>query len=90
MMLYYWATKTISIHTPHAGSDWKTLLTFWNAIRFQSTLPMRGATRILTGILLLQSFQSTLPMRGATIALVGGIIDVGISIHTPHAGSDFL
>ena len=36
----------ISIHTPHAGSDrhWKTTNSTWN--RFQSTLPMRGATFI--------------------------------------------
>ena len=34
--------------------------------RFQSTLPMRGATSALFGIPLAMLFQSTLPMRGAT------------------------
>ena len=34
----------ISIHTPHAGSDWGFLCTYDNHEEFQSTLPMRGAT----------------------------------------------
>ena len=33
-------------------------------------------------------FQSTLPMRGATVAVRHGGRSGGISIHTPHAGSD--
>ena len=38
--------RTISIHTPHAGSDLsKAGFTHWLRL-FQSTLPMRGATRI--------------------------------------------
>ena len=58
-------------------------------LKFQSTLPMRGATRIRehrqNGFI---GFQSTLPMRGATWweVVVGGIFT--ISIHAPHAGSD--
>ena len=35
-----------------------------------------------------QVFQSTLPMRGATIFPSKDAIAAGISIHTPHAGSD--
>ena len=37
----------ISIHTPHAGSDNQMLKIPPNHITFQSTLPMRGATRLL-------------------------------------------
>ena len=59
-------TFLISIHTPHAGSD-----NIWINVdslkkRFQSTLPMRGATVCFQFQRLLLSFQSTLPMRGAT------------------------
>ena len=56
----------ISIHTPHAGSDIVHLIPVFSSLRFQSTLPMRGATRgdQRTGDCL--RFQSTLPMRGAT------------------------
>ncbi len=36
-------------------------------------------------------FQSTLPMRGATFQGFGQCAkELGISIHTPHAGSDCL
>ncbi len=56
----------ISIHAPHAGSDlWGIIITS-RCLRFQSTLPMRGAT-VRHGITLEElAFQSTLPMRGAT------------------------
>ena len=37
-------TSRISIHTPHAGSDIIKLYLVFNYLRFQSTLPMRGAT----------------------------------------------
>ena len=102
--------QLISIHAPHAGSDGYDLVThrwipdfnprspcgerlrwvwgaffrvyfnprspcgerliFINPTRifyiFQSTLPMRGATKMTTNVTALIIFQSTLPMRGAT------------------------
>ena len=56
--------------------------------RFQSTLPMRGATNPLIGIAARQAFQSTLPMRGATHLSSDSRATRKISIHAPHAGSD--
>ena len=56
----------ISIHTPHAGSDYKCCDAFSCQCLFQSTLPMRGATAMILPVLFLWQFQSTLPMRGAT------------------------
>ena len=84
-------TTDISIHTPHAGSDFcKSGFGIFLGT-FQSTLPMRGATK--NGdhkICYKWRFQSTLPMRGATAYLsITGHIS-GISIHTPHAGSDYV
>ena len=38
----------------------------------------------------LQLFQSTLPMRGATVFRYKPHGNFQISIHTPHAGSDYL
>ena len=55
---------------------------------FQSTLPMRGATLTLQTAVLYCVFQSTLPMRGATWDCGIESREDGISIHTPHAGSD--
>ena len=40
------STIQISIHTPHAGSDLLVDSTLCNQVIFQSTLPMRGATKI--------------------------------------------
>ena len=61
----------------------------WAGSRFQSTLPLRGAT--LTGDrtdTIADRFQSTLPLRGATMYLryVGALHF--ISIHAPLTGSD--
>ena len=62
------------------------------SIRFQSTLPGWGATRI---IVIPQDkfdiFQSTLPGWGATIyAVRRRNKKTKISIHAPRMGSDFL
>ena len=42
----------------------------WTLMQFQSTLPVRGATRPLDGCLCGLQFQSTLPVRGATYTLL--------------------
>ena len=79
----------ISIHTPHAGSDYLGSEHQFGAGRFQSTLPMRGATaRDQLAEHNLRQFQSTLPMRGATTKVYTFPACMTISIHTPHAGSD--
>ena len=59
------------------------------ADRFQSTLPLRGATRHRMTMMVPTVFQSTLPLRGATLQVCDfwGTARM-ISIHTPLAGSD--
>ena len=57
-------------------------------MKFQSTLPMRGATRPRRFAIRTNAFQSTLPMRGATKPSEWYAMMPGISIHAPHAGSD--
>ena len=59
------------------------------ALRFQSTLPMRGATDAKRGRRGAIRFQSTLPMRGATCSVPWRDLSRSISIHAPHAGSDY-
>ncbi|EFT83506.1 hypothetical protein HMPREF0620_0511 [Parascardovia denticolens DSM 10105 = JCM 12538] len=56
--------------------------------RFQSTLPLRGATIVDSGHSSSSSFQSTLPLRGATHQYQLGKDGDKISIHAPLAGSD--
>ena len=59
----------ISIHTPLAGSDSMSALPRSVFLRFQSTLPLRGATMLVDAHLVILIFQSTLPLRGATYKL---------------------
>ena len=59
--------QSISIHTPHAGSDATHAYVSLAYAEFQSTLPMRGVTGIPdVEIATPDEFQSTLPMRGVT------------------------
>ena len=56
--------------------------------QFQSTLPVRGATRTTMWISVPTTFQSTLPVRGATGQLEQRHVNGLISIHAPREGSD--
>ncbi len=56
----------ISIHAPHAGSDVFQSTHGRLITTFQSTPPMRGATRAEYKAMIDEKFQSTPPMRGAT------------------------
>ena len=57
--------------------------------KFQSTLPVRGATSIASACLLAMTlFQSTLPVRGATLSAIRPEREANISIHAPREGSD--
>ena len=61
----------------------------WDAYIFQSTRPVRGATRQSRCGSWTVSFQSTRPVRGATLAAIPGDAQGGISIHAPRAGRDY-
>ena len=79
----------ISIHAPRAGSDLRFLPLIGYVILFQSTLPVRGATRNLRRHQRKAQFQSTLPVRGATSChMASRFCARPISIHAPRAGSD--
>ena len=81
-------TRGFQSTLPMRGATFATMDTQCHVI-FQSTLPMRGATGLgLVPFPLLLAFQSTLPMRGATACKQASTEERGISIHTPHAGSD--
>ena len=80
----------ISIHAPRAGSDIRRADSRQDRNKFQSTLPVRGATPLHGEFEWDDAFQSTLPVRGATS--LGDILCRGracISIHAPRAGSDY-
>ena len=56
----------ISIHAPHAGRDGSASSGRVACVGFQSTRPMRGATKEGETFICPKIFQSTRPMRGAT------------------------
>ena len=57
-------------------------------IEFQSSLPVRGATRQQSKEVPMDEFQSTLPGRGATLLSQFVSLFPQISIHAPREGSD--
>ena len=57
-------------------------------VRFQSTLPLRGATTSPKLVISADIFQSTLPLRGATHKSSFTTTLLAISIHAPLTGSD--
>ena len=82
----------ISIHAPHTGRDVISLSYRGGKVGFQSTRPIRGATRLPSQRLLkaYHRFQSTRPIRGATQFYNLLLSNIRISIHAPHTGRDWL
>ena len=82
------AAKFISIHAPRVGSDAIHKAVMRLANKFQSTLPVWGATGKTLPSSMLFIFQSTLPVWGATLRHTPALAQRGISIHAPRVGSD--
>ena len=80
---------TISIHAPRAGSDQAFTLTGEQAMKFQSTLPVRGATDAEPAPHTSQSISIHAPRAGSDPSVISCVEVVPvISIHAPRAGSD--
>ena len=80
--------KKISIHAPRTGSDLPQERNSYDNRQFQSTLPARGATRILFA-----RYNDTLisihaPRTGSDTGKLELHFDKSISIHAPRTGSD--
>ena len=81
----------ISIHAPRGGSDISCGVAMQELARFQSTLPVWGATPG-SDIYVVRKlvFQSTLPVWGATFFHMNNVAINPISIHAPRVGSDII
>ena len=79
---------SISIHAPLAGSDYPCERHNWGSNRFQSTLPLRGATH--PPCLFASRRRNFNPRSpcGERLQHLRGVILDKISIHAPLAGSD--
>ena len=80
---------SISIHAPHAGSDSDSYQTNRPGGDFNPRSPC--GERLLSLLFYWEGmkFKSTLPMRGATPLPHRELRRERISIHAPHAGSDY-
>ena len=81
-------TLEISIHAPHAGSDPEGIHQISGIQHFNPRSPCGERLWFLPFLRIQSEFQSTLPMRGATQSLRAYFLEIAISIHAPHAGSD--
>ena len=81
--------ERISIHAPRAGSDETTKIHEWMAQAFQSTPPVRGATRCNKGARGRHVISIHAPRAGSDrAAVLYSVAFFCISIHAPRAGSD--
>ena len=80
--------QAISIHAPHAGSDQYPVENGAPEKVFQSTLPTRGATELVTEVRAQIFISIHAPHAGSDTDCQNFAIDIIISIHAPHAGSD--
>ena len=81
------APVMISIHAPHAGSDSADPKDFC-LTKFQSTLPMRGATQGTIDVIDPGDFNPRSPCGERQEGQMNETDLMHISIHAPHAGSD--
>ena len=84
-----WREQVISIHAPREGCDLHGDAGAEQPNPFQSTHPVRGATRACRPpYWIFWEFQSTHPVRGATVSVRFLGRDKLISIHAPREGCD--
>ena len=80
--------RNISIHAPRAGSDQSLRPGVGILLRFQSTLPVRGATLTPAAVQELISISIHAPRAGSDLWVQSIRVARPISIHAPRAGSD--
>ena len=83
-------TADISIHAPRVGSDITAAISSSSSSDFNPRSPCGERLLNMLSINFLLIFQSTLPVWGATQALKKTLGNIGISIHAPRVGSDWI
>ena len=78
----------ISIHAPREGSDAGSLASEYFSVRFQSTLPARGATKARSSRPCSTPISIHAPREGSDCLSLGYPRGYRISIHAPREGSD--
>ena len=85
-------TRPLCLHwlcaAPREGERRETPPSFLGAKKFQSTLPVRGATSALEEKNYIVTISIHAPRGGSDCLTAGRADSPGISIHTPREGSD--
>jgi len=80
--------RVVSIHAPNEGSDSGLGATIYNEIQFQSTLPMKGATKCRNNNPVKWFVSIHAPNEGSDALPVNISGQMSVSIHAPNEGSD--
>ena len=83
-----WSFNDISIHAPRAGSDRPPPGILCFSVIFQSTLPVRGATKKDVIDVYKTQISIHAPRAGSDAVCLIDTSFFFISIHAPRAGSD--
>ena len=87
---WYQESDVISIQAPHAGCDSYTGDVAAHTSAFQSTRPLRGATRVKKLTHINKHISIHAPLAGCDVKQPIIDILIAISIHAPLAGCDKL
>ena len=88
---YYNISLDISIHAPRVGGDSQLMGLSPDALRFQSTPPVWGATRRVRHEVAPEAISIHAPRVGGDALLVEHLaIPPDISIHAPRVGGDVI
>ena len=80
--------RRISIHTPHAGSDFRLGSAQGHPQDFNPHSPCGERRDTAENIIFRNDFNPHSPCGERRVSITFTMQDTGISIHTPHAGSD--
>ncbi len=81
-------TAKISIHAPREGSDYKPAYKTGKDGKFQSTLPVKGATAFIFILNAHERISIHAPREGSDGEGMSFFMPRQISIHAPREGSD--
>ena len=88
MQTIYGNQTEISIHAAREGGDATSFVAFQIMRRFQSTPPVKAATKTCGAKICAQKFQSTPPVKAATRKSKHKCRRANISIHAAREGGD--
>ena len=82
--------RSISIHSPRMGRDFKEIASTSGATNFNPLSPHGERPEPERPAEEMEEFQSTLPAWGETFQRVNDLFQIAMSIHSPRMGRDIV